>query len=157
MMVFPFSPDALPDSSSGYSSTQKQYQLSEVWHHGSAHLLSHDYAGPLEPSYDQQKINDLLKAEEDHYDHDQNKYVCPICQKTYVAKSGLRVHVKVKHQHQYFAYCPICNKGFRSSIHLRGHMATHGQASHFQCSVCGQHYAHKTSLRAHEKIAHGMI
>lgn len=91
------------------------------------------------------------------YDPQSQKYKCWICHKKYVTRSGVLMHVKVKHEGQFSAYCEICGKGFQRKLHLIGHMAVHGLPMQYECSVCGQKYAHKTSLRSHEKVAHGLV
>lgn len=91
------------------------------------------------------------------YDESLQRFICPICNHKYITYSSLCNHMKFKHMGLYEVYCEICGKGFQRRVHLEGHMAMHGKPMNFECVVCGTKYAHKTSLRAHEKLAHGII
>lgn len=84
-----------------------------------------------------------------------HRYICPVCNNSYLTYASMCGHIKLKHQGQYEIHCEICGKGFQRRIHLLGHMAVHGQPMNFECSMCGAKYAHKTSLRAHERLSHG--
>lgn len=107
-------------------------------------------------SYDLTRLQ-IPSKEECPFDPVTHRYLCPVCSNSYLTYASVCGHIKLKHQGRYETYCEICGKGFQRRIHLQGHMAVHGQPMNFECSVCGTKYAHKTSLRAHERLMHGMI
>ncbi|XP_055886425.1 zinc finger protein weckle-like isoform X11 [Biomphalaria glabrata] len=91
------------------------------------------------------------------FDPELQRFLCPICHKKYLTHSSLSNHMKFKHMGLFQVYCEICGKGFQRRLHLEGHMAVHGKPMNFECLLCGSKYAHRSSLRAHEKLAHGVM
>ena len=90
------------------------------------------------------------------FDTTTQKFVCPLCKNQYLTYTSVCDHMKIKHLGRYSVFCNICGKGFQRRAHLRGHMVVHGQATMFECTICGSKYAHKTSLRYHERLVHGI-
>lgn len=82
---------------------------------------------------------------------------CVVCGKIYKSSSGARAHYKIKHCGTFDHYCEICNKGFQQQSHLKCHMALHYQEKQYECDICGLKYAHKTSMTAHMRVAHGTL
>ncbi|CAG5128591.1 unnamed protein product [Candidula unifasciata] len=99
----------------------------------------------------------IPSKEDCRFDPVTHRYICPACNSSYLTYASMCGHIKLKHQGRYEIHCEICGKGFQRKIHLLGHMAMHGQPMNFECSVCGAKYAHKTSLRAHERLSHGIV
>ena len=91
------------------------------------------------------------------FDTSTYKFVCPLCKNQYLSYTSLCDHMKIKHFGKCNVFCNVCGKGFQRQAHLRGHMVVHGQAKMLKCSICGSEYAHKTSLRYHERLAHGQV
>ena len=87
-------------------------------------------------------------------------YVCNICGKQFVTKSGLSgsnwaVHNTVE------SPCTVCDKIFRNKNHLAVHMSnTHAENERFSCdlktgeSACSYYSTTKSNLRAHKKRVH---
>ena len=88
------------------------------------------------------------------FNPDAQKYCCPFCHRQYTAKRNVLAHVNEKHKGQFPYICEVCGKGFRNRRIRDGHMASHGAPKQFECSICGQRYAHKSSLIAHQKVTH---
>ena len=102
--------------------------------------------------------NSLSPNKDTSFMFDKNKqtYICPVCRKEYRSSSGARHHYKIKHCGLFDHYCQVCGKGFQQRSHLKSHMSMHMQHKEFKCDICGFEYVHKTSLTAHQKMAHGI-
>ena len=80
-------------------------------------------------------------------------FLCEVCGKDYASKAGLRLHIKDKHSSDCRFKCNICGAGFNRVGDFKGHMNKH-QGEKEICTVCGQQFQYKTSLRKHQRKCH---
>ncbi len=79
---------------------------------------------------------------------------CTVCSLEFFNKERLKGHMK-GHFGQLNHKCCICDKAFWKFEDLEGHMAsTHTYAKRFHCSLCGNSFSYKRSLRRHLKQTH---
>ena len=82
-------------------------------------------------------------------------FACEFCDNFCSAsKSGLRYHVRTKHDQKSLISCSICGyKAYNTHI-LTQHLRKHSGLKPFTCSLCGSTFSTKTSLRLHMKSKH---
>lgn len=78
---------------------------------------------------------------------------CPICDKAYSWRAGLRAHLAVHSGERRFE-CMVCGKKFFHHNILRRHSITHSEARPFSCSVCGRRFKSKGVMVKHETRSH---
>ncbi|XP_054286742.1 oocyte zinc finger protein XlCOF6-like [Macrosteles quadrilineatus] len=88
------------------------------------------------------------------------KHSCELCGKEFLLKASLSHHHRQQHatglserQKRPFS-CHLCHKTFTLRAKARLHMQTHTQQAHHMCTVCGQQFLRKDSLRRHMAL-HG--
>ena len=74
---------------------------------------------------------------------------CPHCPRKYVTRSGLKEHVRHKHENNARYRCETCAKGFTIRSHYLDHIAIHAGVSRNVCQVCGKKFMFKSSLNSH--------
>ena len=93
---------------------------------------------------------------------DSKKFVCDLCEKTYVSKQALVNHMKFVHsadsdQHKHV--CQVCEKSFSKGYSLVHHMKFAHNADSDQhkvvCGACGQKFTTMFGLKQHTARAHG--
>lgn len=86
-----------------------------------------------------------------HLNYHQGKrtYMCRICTKCFVEKSGLRAHL--------LTHCPInkecphCGKLFKTERTMTRHLRTHLNLT-YTCEICNKQFRHEESLRVHKSV-----
>jgi len=88
----------------------------------------------------------------------EKSFVCKVCCQVFYRKSSLKRHVYKKHRCEYIAEfgqkltifkCITCGKEFWSQGELSRHVGIHGRRKNYQCTLCGNWYAHKKCLNRH--------
>ena len=77
------------------------------------------------------------------------QFACPRCQRTYVTKRGLKVHVDRTHKKLYRYVCATCRKGFMDRSYYYDHVAAHTGVKRHTCSICEMKFMNKSSVNAH--------
>ena len=75
------------------------------------------------------------------------QFACPQCQRSYVTKCGLNVHVDRIHKKQYRYRCETCGKGFIGRCAYHDHIAAHTGFKRYTCSMCDMKFMNKSSLK----------
>ena len=102
---------------------------------------------------------DNSKWDEDSYDEADEldkKFICSICDKTFVTKSNLSRHVQQIHNNESVP-CTKCCKVFSRKDELRDHLnAIHGVggSKSLKCSSCGKTFTNSSHYRRHVHEVH---
>ncbi|XP_065222016.1 zinc finger protein 91-like isoform X2 [Planococcus citri] len=111
----------------------------------------------------------LLMSHVDSAHRSDNRYKCPLCDKTYSLPKGRHRHVRLFHEQVCNFVCAHCDRAFRFKQTLISHMNSHFAGALivkkykrikptgpklFKCGICDHsfHYAH--DLRRHENRRH---
>lgn len=78
--------------------------------------------------------------------------LCEICAKECPNLKSYRAHVS-NHRAKKFL-CDVCNKSFLRSVQLIQHMHVHTGVKSFACDICKRAFAKQDSLRSHKKREH---
>ena len=81
--------------------------------------------------------------------HHGRRFVCPQCQRSYVAKDGLKQHVDGMHRKLYTYRCETCGKGFFDRSVYHDHIAAHTGVKRHTCSICEMKFMTKSTLKKH--------
>lgn len=88
----------------------------------------------------------------------QSTFVCETCGKIFLDKYRLHLHNLAHLGPDAWEFCcETCGKKCMTKQKLGEHMRTHTQDKPFQCSYCGEKYAHRHNLRIHVNNKHGDI
>lgn len=79
---------------------------------------------------------------------------CNKCEKTFVHKSSLRMHLQTTHSNVKNKTCPLCPMAFKQTSHLNQHLVTHTGEKKHECPVCGKAFGQKYNMTAHHRTAH---
>ena len=79
--------------------------------------------------------------------HHGRRFVCPQCQRSYVAKDGLKQHVDGMHRKLYTYRCETCGKGFFGRSVYHDHIAAHTGVKRHTCSICEMKFLTKSTLK----------
>lgn len=79
------------------------------------------------------------------------KFTCEYCNKQFMNNYNLTVHLR-KHTGNFPLKCPVCRNGFSNPSVLKRHMISHTHEAKFECSLCSKRFGHASSLRLHEKM-----
>lgn len=80
-------------------------------------------------------------------------YQCDQCNKDYLTKPALKVHVDSKHK-QSGVSCDICGKVFAIAKALEVHKRYHTRDFPFACDLCERRFAQRSHLTLHQRIKH---
>lgn len=82
--------------------------------------------------------------------HDNIKYICELCPKTFNSMSLRRIHMNQVHSTDKRYECKVCGARKGSESHLRVHERIHSEPK-FQCSFCPKKLSSEQTLTAHER------
>ena len=84
--------------------------------------------------------------------HEERKFVCPTCGKTYGVKSDLTQHLKYQHTSAGKCVCHLCGKTFTAPRYLASHMQRHNGVKRHKCPICDKGFFEKCKMIAHMDI-----
>ena len=87
--------------------------------------------------------------------HDEPKYKCELCEKTYFTKTFLKIHLEGAHSGELNYVCDLCGLQFRYRKGLNGHTRNvHCDKSKYYECDCGAEYLNVVVFRAHRRRKH---
>nr|XP_019536455.2 zinc finger protein 836-like [Aedes albopictus] len=89
----------------------------------------------------------LLDIHRRQHNANGHRYVCHVCDKTFVTKGQLYNHMP-KHGIKRYA-CDVCGKGFGHKFSMTKHRIMHDVPDKFICDICAKPLATEDSLKAH--------
>lgn len=84
--------------------------------------------------------------------HNDMKYACDICQKTFSTVVTMKAHQKKVHENRPRVTCDICHRQYYSNYHLKRHMMIHTGEKPHKCQHCGRAFAQNATLTDHLRI-----
>ncbi|XP_076248700.1 uncharacterized protein LOC143188375 [Calliopsis andreniformis] len=94
------------------------------------------------------------QEQSDTLDEARKQYLCDICSKTFVSKSGLARHLK-SHTGKKPHLCRYCGKGFVIPSYARRHEQIHSGDKRFICQFCNAAFVSANGLRYHLRLHSG--
>lgn len=88
-----------------------------------------------------------------HVESEDAYVTCDFCNRIFVAKSLLLVHMRLHHIFDQ-KICQLCEKKFQNAKRLAIHMRRHVETRKYECDICGKNYAHKAALSMHMEDQH---
>ncbi|XP_064549792.1 zinc finger protein 160 [Drosophila montana] len=85
---------------------------------------------------------------------DRPHFKCSACDRIYLTKQALKVHVDTQHKKSGSA-CAICGKVFAIAKGLEIHMRYHNGFFPFDCDQCDRKFAQRSHLTVHQQVQHG--
>ena len=78
--------------------------------------------------------------------HENVRYQCELCDKSYKSKAKLRDHTDRYHEGKEFQQiCPLCKGAF---VNLKSHIRiVHEKKKPFGCDICNAHFSQKSKLQ----------
>lgn len=98
------------------------------------------------------EVFDKLKPYQDHI-RNVHPLVCPLCSKTFLAKSNLTLHMRTHLKIKPYK-CDVCEKSFVTAQKLSDHKNTHTGNAPFPCNMCDRHFKRYSNLAQHKKVIH---
>ncbi|XP_031626363.1 zinc finger protein 184-like [Contarinia nasturtii] len=82
---------------------------------------------------------------------DKHFFKCDKCEKTFVHKSSLRMHLQTTHTEIRNKQCSECPLKFKTTSQLNQHLVTHSGVRNHKCPVCQKAFGQKYNMTAHYK------
>lgn len=82
---------------------------------------------------------------------DKKFFKCDKCDKRFVHKSSLRMHLQTTHTDVRNKQCSECPLKFKTTSQLNQHLVTHTGIKKHQCPECGKAFGQKYNMTAHHK------
>ncbi|KAG5884490.1 hypothetical protein JTB14_001285 [Gonioctena quinquepunctata] len=86
--------------------------------------------------------------------HQDKKFTCQLCNKSYSTKSVLKVHMG-SHANKRQNLCSVCGKGFNYPNALEYHMRLHTGEKNYHCEFCNKRFRMPNSLNRHRRTHTG--
>ncbi|XP_072022166.1 uncharacterized protein [Amphiura filiformis] len=159
-------PDDIASSLDSYTSEEEPPPLSPFEDFGRDHDLSRK-SSRLKASkkVDRQSRNSNTRSTSQkltpemkrhlHMKQKKKIYQCSKCDKSFVSRSNLSIHMKT-HDKRQLLRCEYCNKGFAVRAGLERHIRTHTGEKPHKCKHCPKRFAERYSLTCHERIHTGV-
>lgn len=99
------------------------------------------------------KVNSQYHLDIHHSKHEGSaarKYICEVCDRTFVAAQFLKSHMQT-HSASNNIHCEICGKTFTGQAYLKLHMQLHTDIKKFKCQKCDETLPTKNCLKIHMK------
>ncbi|XP_016952183.1 zinc finger protein 2 [Drosophila biarmipes] len=80
-------------------------------------------------------------------------FECSQCDKVYLTKQALKVHVDSKHR-QSGVHCDTCGKVFAIAKALEIHKRFHNKDFPYACDLCDRRFAQRSHLTVHQQVKH---
>ena len=125
--------------------------LSAVTQHNSNHVMKN--SSPIQTHKDA-TTEQFLKRVEERKQACKQFHRCPLCNKQYVNKINLQVHLRM-HSDLRPHRCTYCEKSFTQKSTLRTHMRTHTGEKPFVCSHCARAFSDYSAYRKHQRVHSG--
>lgn len=87
---------------------------------------------------------------EEHFDNSHRAVTCEVCNKGFISKSYLNMHMRV-HTKEKPHSCHICSKKFSQHGNLQRHIRLHNGEKPHSCSECGRSFVDRCSMKKHAK------
>ncbi|KAM8705442.1 hypothetical protein ACLKA7_009832 [Drosophila subpalustris] len=84
---------------------------------------------------------------------DRPQFQCDSCDRIYLTKQALKVHVDTKHKKSGSA-CSVCGKVFAIAKALEVHMRYHVGHFPYNCNQCERKFAQRSHLNVHQQVQH---
>lgn len=84
--------------------------------------------------------------------HKVEKFKCNACDRDFVARTLLMIHVRRDHLMERMYQCKICKHGFFQKARLDEHYVVHTKERTYKCEICDKCFSRKRNLTAHMKI-----
>lgn len=84
-------------------------------------------------------------------------YPCTICNQSFKTQRSLKFHTVCYHQPEDKVKCQLCDKGFVSKSYLKMHMLYHTGQKNFTCTICNSKYYKSSHLKRHIQNVHVRI
>ncbi|KAI5743511.1 hypothetical protein M8J77_018922 [Diaphorina citri] len=110
-----------------------------------------------------QNVQDVLSAEDSHVvdsyiNEENNQLTCRHCNKQFLTKNCLIIHIKLNLNKSRAYTCPICSQSFQVYTDLRQHIANEHKArlgrQPVSCDICHKEFTHPSSVLYHKQSIH---
>ena len=97
--------------------------------------------------------NSLIDHKLRIHEKDQAFIPCKICNKS-IIKTGMRKHIRIKHEKKFNHKCHLCDKSYDRSTDLNEHIKIVHTGIRLKCRFCKLCYTKRSVLEAHVKNVH---
>lgn len=139
------------------SSDQESLETSQIVAYGSVNdvVPRQRYSGKFSCQFCNKMFRNHSHMQKHQLIHlsDRPQFHCSFCDRIYLTKQALKVHVDTKHNKSGSA-CTICGKVFAIAKALEVHMRYHDRYFPFECNQCDHKFAQRSHLNVHQQVQH---
>ena len=96
-----------------------------------------------------------LKENEFRAKKQKTDIICPTCNKTFLKKNSLNVHIAAVHEGSKPFVCDFCKKRFPRKADMKKHISSvHQKNKDFECTKCERKFARKHQVKDHIDLVH---
>ena len=96
-----------------------------------------------------------LKENEFRAKKQKTDIICPTCNKTFLKKNSLNVHIAAVHEGSKPFVCDFCKKRFPRKADMKKHISSvHQKNKEFKCTKCERKFARKHQVKDHIDLVH---